>query len=155
MDLRRRRPKCKYGDLDAGAAAPTLHLQVTLPAGTQDQQATITATTDTRSHESSTANNTATTSVRYVAQPDFTFEFRPQLADISYLGGMGARAFVQLFATNVGTVAAPDVTFRFTPPPGGWMDPVENEPYGWTCDASTATWSAGGHAGWTPGGVSA
>lgn len=138
---------CKYGDLAAATAAPTLDLHVTLPAGTQDQQATITATADTRSHEFSTVNNTATTSVRYVAQPDFTFEFRPQLTDISYLGGMGARALIQLFATNVGTVAAPDVTFRFTPPPGAWIDPAENEPYGWTCDASTATWACTGPRG--------
>lgn len=51
--------KCKYGDIPANAAAPTLDLSVTLPAGENDQKATITATADTQSHEASTANNTA------------------------------------------------------------------------------------------------
>jgi hypothetical protein len=138
---------CKYGDLAANTAAPTLDLYVTLPAGEHDQQATITATADTQSHESSTANNTGTTSVRYVVQPDLTFEFRPELTEISYLGGMGARAFIQAVSTNVGTVAAPDVTFRFTPPAGAWMDPAENEPFGWKCDVSTPTWVCTGPRG--------
>jgi hypothetical protein len=118
-----------------------------LPPGQHGEQATITATADTQSHESSTVNNIATTAVRYVAQPDLAFEFRPQLSEISYLGGMGARAFIQAVATNVGTVAAPDVTFRFTPPAGAWIDPTENEPFGWTCDASTASWVCAGPRG--------
>ena len=132
--------KCKYGDVAANTAAPTLDLHVTLPPGEHDQTATITATADTSSHESSTANNTASTSVRYVAQPDLTFEFRPELSEISYLGGMGARAFIQAVATNVGTVAAPDLTFRFTPPAGAWIDPSEPATFGWTCDVSSPTW---------------
>ncbi|MFB9237011.1 hypothetical protein ACFFWC_15845 [Plantactinospora siamensis] len=82
---------------------------------------------------------------------DLAFEFRPTQTEISYLGGMGARAFIQAVATNVGTVAAPDVTFRFTPPPGARMDPAENEPFGWTCDASAATWSCTGPDGVEPG----
>ncbi|SCL16818.1 hypothetical protein GA0070624_1133 [Micromonospora rhizosphaerae] len=140
--------KCKYGDLAANVAAPTLYLYVTLPAGEHDQKATITATAGTQSHESSTANNTGTTAVRYVVQPDLNFEFRPELTEISYLGGMGARAFIQAVSTNVGTVAAPDVTFRFTPPAGARMDPAEAELYGWKCDASSPTWVCTG-----PGGV--
>lgn len=139
--------KCKYGDLAANTAAPTLDLYVTLPAGEHDQMATITATTETQSHESSTANNTGTTSVRYVVQPDLTFEFRPELTEISYLGGMGARAYIQAVSTNVGTVAAPDITFRFTPPAGAWMNPAETELYGWKCDASTPTWVCTGPRG--------
>jgi hypothetical protein len=132
--------KCKYGDLAANTAAPTLNLHVTLPSGVQDQTATITATANTESHESSTANNTASTSLHYVVQPDLAFEFRPELSEISYLGGMGARAEIQAVATNVGTVAAPDVTFRFTPPAGAWIDPSEPATFGWICDVSTATW---------------
>jgi hypothetical protein len=124
-----------------------LDLYVTLPAGEHDQLATITATADTQSYESSTENNTGTTSVRYVVQPDLAIEFRPELTDISYLGGMGARAFIQAVATNIGRVATPDVTFRFSPPPGAWMDATENEQFGWTCDASTATWTCTGPRG--------
>jgi uncharacterized repeat protein (TIGR01451 family) len=143
--------KCKYGDVAANAAAPALDLNVTLPAGENDQKATFTATVDTQSHESSTENNTGTTSVRYVVQPDLTFEFRPKLSEISYLGGMGSRAFIQAVATNVGTVAAPDVTFHFNPPAGARMDPAENEGFGWKCDASAPTWVCTGPRGVDPG----
>lgn len=144
--------KCKYGDVPANAAAPTLELSVTLPAGENGQQATITATADTQSHEASTVNNTATASVRYAFRPDLTFAFTGvEPSEVSYLGGMGARSFIQVRATNVGTVAAPDVTFHFTPPAGARMDPAENEPYGWKCDASTPTWACTGPSGVDPG----
>ncbi|MFC7535256.1 hypothetical protein [Actinoplanes sp. GCM10030250] len=75
------------------------------------------------------------------ARADLEFAWRPESTDVSYLGGMGARAFVQAVATNVGTRAAARVTFHFTPPPGSTMDPAENEQFGWTCDTSTATWA--------------
>ncbi|MEV4277914.1 hypothetical protein [Actinoplanes xinjiangensis] len=72
---------------------------------------------------------------------DLEFAWRPESTDVSYLGGRGARAFVQAFVTNIGTRAAARVTFHFTPPPGSTMDPAENEQFGWTCDTSTATWA--------------
>jgi hypothetical protein len=61
------------------------------------------------------------------ALADLEFAWRPESTDVSYLGGMGARALVQAVATNVGTRAASRVTFHFTPPPGSTMDPAENE----------------------------
>lgn len=140
--------RCRYGTLAAGAAAPTLELRVTLPAATAGGRATVTATVTTRTRESSTANNTAAAPVRYVAaRPDLTFEFRPESTEVSHLGGMGARAFVQAVTTNVGTAAAPDVTFRFTPPAGARTDPAENEPFGWRCDDSAPVWVCTGPAG--------
>jgi hypothetical protein len=75
------------------------------------------------------------------ARADLEFAWRPESTDVSYLGGMGARALVQAVATNVGTRAASRVTFHFTPPPGSTMDPAENEQFGWTCDTSTSTWA--------------
>ncbi|GAA0479139.1 hypothetical protein Ade02nite_40090 [Paractinoplanes deccanensis] len=87
---------------------------------------------------------TAFPSVAAAAAPrtaDLAFEWRPTVTDVSYVGGMGARAYVQAFATNVGTSAAPGVTFHFTPPPGATMDPAENEPFGWTCDTSDPVWA--------------
>jgi hypothetical protein len=75
------------------------------------------------------------------ARADLEFAWRPESTDVSYLGGMGARAFVQAVATNVGTRPASRVTFHFTPPPGSTMDPAENEQFGWTCDTSAITWA--------------
>ncbi|WP_433796363.1 hypothetical protein [Actinoplanes sp. CA-252034] len=75
------------------------------------------------------------------ARADLEFAWRPDSTDVSYLGGMGARALVQAVATNVGTRPASRVTFHFTPPPGSTMDPAENEQFGWTCDTSTPTWA--------------
>jgi hypothetical protein len=131
--------KCKGGTLAAGVGT-TLQLRVTLAAGAHDDIATISATAQTRSPESSTANNTGRVTVRYVARPDLTFSYDPQLVEISYLGGMGARGYVHARATNIGTVAAPDVRFEFRPPPGAWMDmgsffPDRNE-----CDLSGPIW---------------
>ncbi|MEU8664967.1 hypothetical protein [Actinoplanes philippinensis] len=75
------------------------------------------------------------------ARADLEFAWRPESAEVSYLGGMGARAYVQAVATNVGTRAAARVTFHFTPPAGSTMDPAENEQFGWTCDTSAAVWA--------------
>lgn len=75
------------------------------------------------------------------ARADLEFAWRPESTDVSYLGGLGARAYVQAVATNVGTRAAAGVKFHFTPPPGSTMDPAENEQFGWTCDTSTVTWA--------------
>ena len=131
--------KCRGGTLAAGADN-TLHLRVILPAGAHGDTATISATAETRSRESSTANNTGRATVRYVAQPDLAFSYDAELVDISYLGGMGARAYVQARATNVGTVAAPDVRFEFRPPPGAWMDMGSFFPDGNECDLSDLIW---------------
>lgn len=75
------------------------------------------------------------------ARADLEFAWSPESTEVSYLGGMGARALVQAVATNVGTRAAPGLTFHFTPPPGSTMDPAENEQFGWTCDTSAAEWA--------------
>jgi hypothetical protein len=131
--------KCKGGTLAAGTLN-AVQLRVTLPAGADGDTATISATAETRSRESSTANNTGQVTVRYVAKPDLAFSYDPELVEISYLGGMGARAYVQARATNVGTVAAPDVRFEFRPPPGAWMDMGSFFPDGNECDLSGPTW---------------
>ncbi|MEU4424294.1 hypothetical protein AB0F81_27045 [Actinoplanes sp. NPDC024001] len=128
---------CSFGDVAAGTAAPTLSLAVVLPAGTHGQTATIAVTAETPSRESSKTNNTAAVSVSYIVQPDLAFEWRPESSDVSYLGGMGARAFVQAFATNIGTAAAPGVRFRFTPPAAATVDPGQD----WTCDTSAPAWT--------------
>ena len=131
--------KCRGGTLAAGETN-VLHLRVILPAGAHDDIAAISVAAQTRSRESSTTNNTGQVTVRYVARPDLAFSYDAELVEISYLGGMGARAYVQARATNVGTVAAPDVRFEFRPPPGAWMDmgsffPDRNE-----CDLSGPIW---------------
>ncbi|MEH1164640.1 hypothetical protein V6V47_04545 [Micromonospora sp. CPCC 205539] len=131
--------KCRYGTLAAGADT-TIVLGVTLPSGTDGQKTTVTATASTRSRESSTTNNTASATIEYgVAKADLAFSFEFASGEISYLGGNGARGFVQARATNIGTSSAPGARFTFQMPPDAFAGSWTSDPE-WNCDFSTSTW---------------
>ncbi|WP_176558745.1 DUF11 domain-containing protein [Micromonospora sp. WMMA1996] len=130
--------KCRYGTLPAGADT-ALVLNVTLPAGTDGHQTTVTATASTRSRESSITNNTASATVEYVAKPDLAFSWEFGSGEISYLGGNGSRGFVQARATNIGTTPAPGARFTFQMPPDAFAGASTADPE-WNCDFSTSTW---------------
>lgn len=143
--------KCRYGTL-AGGAGADLRLNVTLPAGTDGEKATLTATASTQSRESSTTNNTASADVAYVAKPDLAFSFEFVNGEISYLGGNGARGMAQARATNVGTTAAPGARFTFQMPPDAFAGAWTSDPE-WACDFSTSTWVCTNDREIPPGGM--
>ncbi|MEV6811581.1 SdrD B-like domain-containing protein [Micromonospora sp. NPDC051296] len=143
--------KCTYGTLPAGTDASFV-LSLRLPPGTDGQQGTVTATATTQSRESSTTNNTASANIEYVAKPDLAFSFEYSSGEISYLGGNGARGFVQARATNIGTTPAPDARFTFQMPPDAFAGAWTTDP-DWNCDFSTSTWVCDNNREIPPGGA--
>ena len=111
--------KCRYGTLAAGTDAAILPMRLTLPPGNHGDTATVRATVSTTSREAATANNTDRLAISYVVMPDLLLEMTPEVSDISYFGGNGARAFVHVRVTNVGTQDAPDVRLTIQPPAVG------------------------------------
>jgi hypothetical protein len=131
--------RCKYATLAAGTAADFV-VNVGLPAGTDGQKTTVTATASTQSRESSTMNNTASATIEYVAKPDLAFSFENSSNEISYLGGNGARVMSQARATNIGTTSAPGARFTFQMPPDAFAGSWTTADPSWNCDFSTSTW---------------
>ena len=143
--------KCKYGTLAARASADFV-VNVTLPAGTDGQKSTVTATASTLSRESSTTNNTASVTIQYVEKPDLAFSFEFVTSEISYLGGNGARGMAQARATNIGTAPAPGARFTFQMPPDAFAGSWTTADPDWTCDFSTSTWVCDNDREIPPGG---